>query len=96
MQWMMIATPPVETVEQFDAVTARAGDGEGMEGRWCGRTATGALRVVTLWASKEHADRFLAERLGPALAQVLGPEPAGRPEIVGLEVLRSWTPAPVA
>jgi hypothetical protein len=95
MSYILIATPPVQTVEQVDAVTAAAGEGDGMEGRWCGRTESGDLRVITLWASKEHADRFLAERLGPAFARVLGPEVAGRPEAFGLEVLRSWVPTPV-
>ena len=95
MSWMLIATPPLRTVEQFDAVTADAGTPEGLEGRWCGRTENGDLRVVTLWTSREDAERFLSERLGPAFARVLGPEPAGRPEILGLEVLRSWVPTPV-
>jgi hypothetical protein len=94
--WMLIATPPLRTVEQFDAVTAEAGTPEGLEGRWCGRTAAGDLRVVTLWSSKEAADRFLTDRLGPAFARVLGPEAQGRPEIAGLDVLRAWTPMPVA
>ncbi|MEJ2860015.1 hypothetical protein [Actinomycetospora flava] len=96
MSYILIATPPVQTVEAFDAVSATAGEGEGMEGRWCGQAADGSLRVVTLWTSREHAERFLAERLGPAFARVLGPDVAGRPEATGLEVLRSWTAVPVA
>ena len=96
MSYILIATPPTQTVEGFDAITAAAGEGEGLEGRWLGRSESGEMRVVTLWASKEHAERFLAERLAPAFARVLGPDVAGRPEATGLEVLRSWTPVPVA
>ena len=65
-----------------------------MRARYCG-VAAGVLRVITVWDSREHAERFLAERLGPALARVLGPEP-GRPEVLGLEVARSWVAEPVA
>ncbi|WP_433161855.1 hypothetical protein [Kribbella sp. CA-247076] len=96
MQWIAVATPPFAAVEQFDQVLAQLGEDEveGMEARYVGTTADG-LRVVTLWESKEHADRFFADRLGPALAAVLGPEPAGRPEILGIEVARSYTRQPV-
>ena len=92
--WMLVATPPFTSVELFDAVTETAGEAEGLLARYCG-AAEGTLRVVTLWASREHAERFVAERLGPAFATVLGPEPAGRPEMIGLEVVRSWASQPV-
>lgn len=52
--------------------------------------------LATLWESKAHADRFLAEKLGPALGKALGPEPAGAPEVVGIEVARSYVREPVA
>lgn len=35
----------------------------------------GAWRVVDVWQSQEHFDRFMAERLGPALAQADAPQP---------------------
>jgi hypothetical protein len=92
--WMLVATPPFTDVERFDAVTALAGEGEGMRARYCG-VADGVLRVITVCESREHAERFLAERLGPAFARVLGPEPGGRPEVLGLEVARSWVAEPV-
>jgi hypothetical protein len=95
MEWIGVATPPLTTVEQFDAVIARTGEPEGLEARWCARTEGGELRIVTVWASKEDADRFFAEQLGPVLAQVIGPEPQGPSEMLGLEVLRSWVPAAV-
>lgn len=95
MQWIGIATPPFESIEKFDAVMAQVGDEpEGLEARYVGTTG-GELRVVTVWESKEHADRFFAERLGPALAKALGPEPVGAPSVVDVEVARSYVRQPV-
>ncbi|MEV0288969.1 hypothetical protein AB0H36_33030 [Kribbella sp. NPDC050820] len=96
MQWIAVATPPFTAIEQFDKVLDQLGEeqADGLEARYVGTTADG-LRVVTLWTTREHADRFFAERLGPALAKVLGPEPAGRPEILGIDVARSYTRQPV-
>src|ERR671933_2295747 len=96
MQWMTIATPPLESVEQFDAVLAgQTAEPDGLEARYVGTTENGALRIVTLWESKAHADRFFTETLGPALAKALGPEPVGKPELVGIEVARAYTGQPV-
>ena len=96
MQWIAVVTPPFGSIEQFDAVLAQLGEEpDGLEARYVG-TASGTLRVVTLWESKAHADRFFAERLGPALAKVLGPEPAGAPEVIGIDVVRSYVREPVA
>jgi hypothetical protein len=96
MQWIAVATPPFAEIEQFDKVLDQLGEDQvdGLEARYVGTTADG-LRVVTLWESKEHADRFFADRLGPTLAKVLGPEPAGRPEILGIDVARTYTRQPV-
>lgn len=51
------------------------------------------FRVIAVWESEEHADRFFREVLGPILARVLGPEPAGAPAVTGVEVLREFIPA---
>ncbi len=97
MQWITVATPPFESIEQFDKVLARVGgDPAGLEARYVGRADDGKLRVVTLWESKAHADRFFAEALGPALATALGPEPVGAPEAVGIDVARSYVRQPVS
>lgn len=97
MQWIMIATPPFGSTEQFDQVLAHLeGDPTGLEARYVGRADDGKLRVVTLWESKAHADRFFAEDLGPAIAKVLGPEPVGAPEALGVSVERSYVRQPVA
>ena len=94
--WITIATPPFRSIEQFDEVVAHVGDRpDGMLARYAGPTEDGSLRVVSLWESKAHADRFMSERLGPALAAVLDPEPVGTPEALGIDVARSYTPEPV-
>jgi hypothetical protein len=96
MQWITVATPPFGSIEQFDAVVAQlGGEPDGLEARYVG-TADGKLRVVTMWESKAHADRFFAERLGPALAKALGPEPVGAPQAEGIDVARSYVREPVA
>jgi len=41
---------------------------DGLLGRAVGPTA-GGVRIVTLWESKAAHDRFIAERLGPALGE---------------------------
>ena len=61
------------------------------EARYVGTADGRKLRVVTLWESKAHADRFFAETLGPALAKVLGPEPSGKPTIIGIEPQRTYS-----
>jgi hypothetical protein len=94
MQWIAVATPPFASIEQFDRVMSQlGGEPEGLEARYVG-TAEDGLRVVTLWESKAHADQFFTNRLGPALAKVLGPEPAGNPTVVGIDVARTYTRQP--
>ena len=93
--WLTIATPPFRSIEQLDEVVARVGDRpDGMQARYAGTAEDGSLRVVSVWESKAHADRFMSERLGPALAAVLGPEPVGTPQALGIDVARSFTPEP--
>jgi hypothetical protein len=97
MQWITVATPPFGSIEQFDKVRAQLGaEPDGLEARYVGTADDGKLRVVTLWESKAHADRFFAQTLGPALAKALGPEPVGAPEAVGIDVARSYVREPVA
>ena len=94
--WITVATPPFDTIERFDEVVAHVGERpDGMLARYAGATEDGSLRVVSLWESKAHADRFVTERLGPALAAVLGPEPSGATLGLGIDVSRSYTPEPV-
>ncbi|OHV39823.1 MULTISPECIES: hypothetical protein [Pseudofrankia] len=96
MQWITVAVPPFGTVEQADAVFAQQEPPpDGLVARYVG-TADGKLRIVALWESKAHAERFFATSLGPALARALGPEPAGMPEVIGFDVVRSYLREPVA
>jgi hypothetical protein len=95
MQWITVATPPLESIEQFDLVARMNGVAEGIRARYAGIGADGKLRVVTVWESKAHADRFFAEVLGAALARALGPEPLGDPEVVGIDVARHYLRQPV-
>lgn len=96
MQWITVATPPMESIEQFDAVSAHLGEPpDGLEQRYVG-TCDGRLRIVSLWQTKAHADRFFDERLGAVLAVALGPEPVGAAEVAGIDVQRSFVREPVA
>src|SRR5262245_16796795 len=96
MQWMTIATPPLESIEQFDTLLAgRTAEPDGLTARYVGTTENGELRIVAVWESKAHADHFFTQTLGPTLAKVLGPEPSGKPEVVGVAVARAYTGQPV-
>ena len=96
MQWITVATPPFGSIEQFDKVRAHQGEEPaGLEARYVGTADDGKLRIVTLWETKAHADRFFTETLGPVLAKALGPEPVGAPEATGIEVERSYARQPV-
>lgn len=90
MSWITIAKPPFTSVDQFKAVQAsQAAEPDGLQARYVG-AGNGEMRIVAVWESKAHADRFFAEILGPALASALGPEPVGRPEVLGLEVAHEY------
>jgi hypothetical protein len=96
MQWMTIATPPLDSVKQFDAVLAgQTAEPDGLAARYVGTTDNGELRIVTVWESKAHADQFFTQTLGPALAKALGPEPVGKPSVVGVTLARAYTGQPV-
>jgi hypothetical protein len=96
MSWITIATPPFTDIETFDAIRGQQGDEpDGLDARYVG-TVDGQLRIVSVWETKTQADRFFAEALGPALAKVLGPEPAGPSQVVGVDVARSYVRQPVA
>ncbi|GAA3679565.1 hypothetical protein C8D88_117104 [Lentzea atacamensis] len=89
--WLTIATPPIKSLEQLDKAMS-SGVPDGLRARYACQT-DGEFRVIAVWQSKEHADRFFREVLGPVLARVLGPEPAGAPSVTGMEVLREFIPA---
>jgi hypothetical protein len=91
-----IATPPFTDIETFDRLMEQFDElPAGLQARYVGNADDGKLRVVSVWESKEHAARFFAEILGPALARVLGPEPVGVPAATGIDVARSYSREPV-
>lgn len=94
--WITVATPPMTDLALFDKICAAAGDPAGALARYAGPAGDGRLRVVVLWESQAHAEAFFADKLGPAIATVLGPEPMGRPEVVGITVEREYVAAPAA
>jgi hypothetical protein len=44
-----------------------------------GETETGAVRIVDVWESAEHAAAFERDRLFPAMREAGMPEPSGPP-----------------
>jgi hypothetical protein len=96
MQWITVGTPPFR-VDQYDQVLAQLGEEPaGLQARYVGTDDAGELRIVGVWESKEHADRFYADRLGPVLATALGSESVASPETVGINVAHSYVREPVA
>ena len=96
MTYITVVTPPFDDVERFDETVRRLdGPHDGLEARYVGRADDGRLRVITLWESKAHADRFFAQTLGPLLARTLGPEPRGEVHKVGMDVARDYVRADV-
>ncbi|MFS8103942.1 hypothetical protein LFM09_43160 [Lentzea alba] len=89
--WLTIATPPTKSLEQLDK-TMGAASPEGLRARYACQADDG-FRIIAVWETKEHADHFFREVLGPILARVLGPEPSGVPAVTGMEVLREYVPA---
>jgi hypothetical protein len=93
MSYLTIAKPAFGTLEGFHKMMSARGIGlgepEGLQARYVADVGDG-IRVIAVWDSKEHADRFLEERLAPALATVFD-EPQGRPEVLQGEVANSYT-----
>jgi hypothetical protein len=95
--WISVATPSFSSLEQIDAVLAElGGPPDGLEARYVGTTADGELRIVSLWESQAHADRFFAEVLGPTIDRIQGPEPTVASEVVGIDVARRYARQPAA
>jgi len=93
--YVTVATPSFASVDQVDAVIARFdGPPEGMQARYIGTTDEGELRIVSLWESKAHAERFMTEKLGPAVAAALGPEPNGASDVTFVSVEREYVRQP--
>ena len=83
---------PAGSVEGLDRLmTEILPDPDGLAARYAGMV-DGRLCVVAVWDSREHADRFMRQDLGPGLRQLLGDAaPASSPTSVGIEVEHSWS-----
>ncbi len=94
--WITVATPSFSSIDQVDAVIAQL---DGARRAWrlatSGPPATAPSAVVSLWQSQAHAERFLTEKLGPAVAKALGPEPEGAADLLGIDIQRACVAQPV-
>jgi hypothetical protein len=82
MAIIRIVRPPMVTAEIYDAVNAKAGVDESPPEGLLIHTAgevDGQWQIVDVWESEEHAERFGAERLAPAIEAVMGSAPPGPP-----------------
>jgi hypothetical protein len=90
MTHIVVATPPMKKIEEFDALIKNLQDPpEGMRARYVG-TCGNELRIVSVWDTQEHADRFYANTLAPALAKTFGPE-TELPQADRFEVAREYS-----
>ena len=68
MPYLTIAKPAFGTLEGFQKIMSAWGVGqgepEGLQARYVADVGDG-IRVVAVWESKQHADRFLEQRLAP-------------------------------
>lgn len=72
------------TEEQYNAVNDRIGVGEnppdGLIFHAAGAFGEG-WNVIDFWESREHFDRFMRERLGPAIEELGDQAPPGPPSV---------------
>jgi hypothetical protein len=82
MAVIRIVRPPMVTAETYEAVNEKAGVNENPPEGLIVHTAgdvDGQWQIVDVWESEADADRFGAERLGPAIEAVMGAAPPGPP-----------------
>jgi hypothetical protein len=95
MAIIRIVRPPMVTAETYDAVNASAGidenPPEGLLMHTAGKV-DGQWQIVDVWESEEHAQRFNAERLAPAIEAVMGGAPPGPPPTTAYELHRLIRP----
>jgi hypothetical protein len=89
MAVVRIVQPPMITTEIYDQVNAKMGVEESPPDGLLVHTAgiiDGVFQIVDVWESSEHAQRFDDERLGPAVAEVMGGPPPGAPPATEYEL----------
>jgi len=84
--------------EGYDAVSKRMGVSEdppdGMLVQTAGPAEAGGFRVLSVWDSKEHYERFREDRLLPAIREVIGEEAASGPSDAEVYELHHFQVAP--
>ena len=72
MAHIHIATTPGVTIDGFRAVSAKHSPPQDIDGllAWAAGTDENGLNVVTVWESKAHEERWAAEQLFPAFAEL--------------------------
>ncbi|MDT0353928.1 hypothetical protein [Pseudonocardia charpentierae] len=81
---------PARTVENLDKLmTDILPEPDGLTARYAGMV-DGKLCIVAIWDSREYAQAFMSERLGPGLRQLLGQAPANPPRSLGVEVEHTY------
>lgn len=83
---------PAGSVENLDRLMSEIlPDPDGLAARYAG-TVDGKLCIVAVWDSREDAERFMRQDLGPGLRRLLGDAaaPSSPPRTVGVEVEHSW------
>lgn len=87
MTYVITTTSPGGDLDSYHRVNARIGDEPpaGLLHHFVGIDAAGNLAITSVWASKADGDRFAAERLLPALREVLG-DAGGNSSVIDFEV----------
>jgi len=81
---------PAGTVENLDKLmTDILPEPDGLAARYAGMVDD-KLCIVAIWDSAEHARVFMAQRLGPGLARLLGTPPTTPIRTLGIEVEHSY------
>lgn len=81
---------PAGTVENLDKLmTDILPEPDGLAARYAGMV-DGKLCIVAVWDSREQAETFLRERLGPGLRRLLGEAPSVPPRTIGVEVEHTY------
>ena len=89
MAFIRIFRPPNATAEIYDSVNEAADvDANPPAGLLfhCAGEVDGQWQIVDAWESREHAERFDQERLGPALEEVMGMRPPAPPVSTSYEL----------
>jgi hypothetical protein len=89
MAIVRILSPEAVTYEIYQQVSDKLDAEGGLPEGLIIHTASevdGKLKIVDVWESEEHAQRFGEQRLGPAIMEVAGEEVGGPPRPDQIEI----------